>query len=235
MGISVAMAVYNGEKYIKEQILSILKQLNCSDEIVISYDKSTDNTYRIISDLAVRDSRIKIFRGPSHGAIKNFENALLHCTNDYIFLSDQDDIWLDNKVSRVLSVFKNKHVDVVLHDCCVVNDKEDTIHPSFFKFRHCTPGFLFNLLHNSYIGCCMALKRDFLHQVLPFPEQIPMHDQWIGLIGEKKGKVAFIKSPLIKYRRHSNNASKLRHLTFKDMLRHRLNLICALFRHKKLS
>lgn len=63
MGISVAMAVYNGEKYIEEQILSILKQLKCNDELVISYDKSTDGTYRIISDLAVRDSRIKIFRG----------------------------------------------------------------------------------------------------------------------------------------------------------------------------
>lgn len=232
MGISVAMAVYNGEKYIQEQILSILKQLNCSDEIVISYDKSTDNTYRIISDLAVRDCRIKIFRGPSRGAIKNFENALKHCKNDYIFLCDQDDIWLENKVSHVLGAFKNTQADVVLHDCCVINDNEATIHPSFFKLRHCTPGFLFNIMHNSYIGCCMALRREFLHNVLPFPEKIPMHDQWIGLMGEKKGKVAFLKTPLIKYRRHSSNASSLHHSRLVDMIKLRFNLISALLKCK---
>ena len=226
------MAVYNGEKYIQEQILSILKQLSCSDEIVISYDKSTDNTYRIISDLAVRDCRIKIFRGPSKGAIKNFENALQHCKNDYIFLSDQDDIWLENKVSRVLSAFKHKHADVVLHDCCVIDDNEATIHPSFFKFRHCTRGFLFNLMHNSYIGCCMALRREFLPQVLPFPEKIPMHDQWIGLMGEKNGTVTFVHSPLIKYRRHSSNASSLRHSKLSDMIKLRLNLISAIIKRK---
>ena len=114
MSISVAMAVFNGEKYIKEQILSILKQLNKYDELVISYDKSSDNTYRIISELAIRDNRIKIFSGSSCGIIKNFENALRHCKNDYIFLSDQDDIWLDNKVSYVINELKKSDASVIL-------------------------------------------------------------------------------------------------------------------------
>lgn len=228
MGISVAMAVYNGEKYIKEQILSILKQLNCNDELVISYDKSTDDTYRIISDLAVRDNRIKIFSGPSLGIIKNFENALRQCKNDYIFLSDQDDIWLDGKIHNVIKTFKSTRTDVILHDCMVIDEKNKVIAPSFFKLRHCRRGFLLNVIKNSYIGCCMAVKRDFLMKVLPFPENIPMHDQWIGLIAEKKGSVAFLNKQLIKYRRHSNNASKLHHAKFSDMIKFRVNLISAL-------
>lgn len=226
------MAVYNGEKYIAEQILSVLKQLNCNDELVISYDKSTDNTYRIISDFAVRDKRIKIYSGPSCGIIKNFENALHHCQNDYIFLCDQDDIWLDGKIHTIIKAFKTTHADVILHDCTVINENNDVLFPSFFKFRHCRRGFLSNLLHNSYIGCCMALKRDFLHKTLPFPEKIPMHDQWIGLMAEKSGSVAFVDTPLIKYRRHRNNVSKLKHAKFADMIKYRLNLIGALLKQR---
>lgn len=228
MSISVAMAVFNGEKYIKEQILSILKQLNKYDELVISYDKSSDNTYRIISELAIRDNRIKIFSGSSCGIIKNFENALRHCKNDYIFLSDQDDIWLDNKVSYVINEFKKSDASVILHDCIVVNEKNETLYPSFFKFRHCRPGFLFNFLHNSYIGCCMALKREFLTNVLPFPQNIPMHDQWIGLLAEKKQSVSFLNVPLIKYRRHAENASRLHNFNFIQMIKYRVNLFKAL-------
>lgn len=233
MGISVAMAVYNGEKYIKEQILSILKQLHCSDELVISYDKSTDDTYRIISDLAVRNNRIKIFSGPSLGIIKNFENALRHCKNDYIFLSDQDDIWLDDKICSVIKTFKSTSADVILHDCMVIDEKKKIISSSFFKLRHCRRGFLLNVIRNSYIGCCMAVKRDFLMKVLPFPENIPMHDQWIGLVAEKKGSVAFLDKQLIKYRRHSNNASNLHHAKLSEMIMFRVNLISALFNRYK--
>lgn len=228
MGISVAMAVYNGEKYIEEQILSILKQLKCNDELVISYDKSTDGTYRIISDLAVRDSRIKIFSGPSLGVVKNFENALRNCKNDYIFLSDQDDIWLDGKIHNVIKTFKSTHADLILHDCIVIDEKNKVIHSSFFKWRHCRRGFLHNVIKNSYIGCCMAVKRDFLTKVLPFPENIPMHDQWMGLIAEKKGSVAFLNTPLIKYRRHSDNVSSLHHSMLSHMVKFRANLISAL-------
>lgn len=232
MGISVAMAVYNGEKYIREQILSILKQLKCNDELVISYDKSSDNTYRIISDLAVRDNRIKIFSGPSCGIVKNFENALRHCKNDYIFLSDQDDIWLDDKIIKVVKAFKSSSANVILHDCFLINEKNEIINQSFFKLRGCRQGFLFNILRNSYMGCCMAIKRDFLINVLPFPKKIPMHDQWIGLIAEKKGCAYFLDSPLIKYRRHSNNASKLSHSKLREMIKFRFNLIFSLIKYK---
>ena len=130
--ISVAMATYNGEKYIKEQLESILRQLNVNDEVVISDDGSTDNTIKIVNDF--KDSRIKIICGPKKGIIKNFENAIKNCTGKYIFLSDQDDIWLDNKVNEVLNCFKSD-ITCVLHDAKIVDTNLNAIDDSFFKFR----------------------------------------------------------------------------------------------------
>ena len=103
MTVSVALAAYNGEKYIKEQLSSILEQLSEDDEIVVSLDPSTDGTKEAI--LSLNDSRIKIVDGEGKGLIKNFENAIKNCKNDLIFLCDQDDIWLPDKVERVKREF----------------------------------------------------------------------------------------------------------------------------------
>ena len=100
--ISVCIATYNGEKYIKEQLDSILPQLKKLDEIIISDDKSKDKTLKIIKTL--NDSRIKIFTNPKKGLISNFENAITKSSGDYIFLSDQDDIWHENKIQFYLTV-----------------------------------------------------------------------------------------------------------------------------------
>lgn len=232
MGISVAMAVFNGEKYIEQQINSILKQLDKNDEIVISCDQCFDNTYDIISKFSACDNRIKIINGPGNGVIKNFENALLNCKNEYIFLCDQDDVWLDDKVSIVVNTFKSTTADVIIHDCIVINEEDEIVYSSFFDMRHCKPGFLYNIIHNSYIGCCMAVRREFLinNNILPFPKNIPMHDQWIGLVAEKIGNVEFINTPLLKYRRHSSNVSNLNHSSLVKMIKFRLNLIVELLK-----
>lgn len=103
--ISVAMASFNGEKYIKKQILSILDNLNEDDELVISDDGSTDCTLQIIKEF--QDSRIKLIKGNHEGINKNFENAIVHCMGDYIFLSDQDDEWYPSKVSTVMKYFND--------------------------------------------------------------------------------------------------------------------------------
>ena len=101
--VSVAMASYNGEKYIKEQLESILKQLKDTDEVIISLDPSTDATEQVIASL--KDKRIQVISGPGKGVKKNFENAIIHCKNDIIFLSDQDDIWLDGKQNADSNIF----------------------------------------------------------------------------------------------------------------------------------
>ena len=231
--ISVAMAVYNGEKYIKEQICSILAQLSKDDELVISYDDSCDNTLNIINGLRGNDSRIKLVNGLSKGLIKNFENAIVNCSNEYIFLSDQDDVWCENKVSEVMSMFEKSDVDLVLHDAKIVDENLNVLFPSFFGRRNSKKGLFNNVIKNSYIGCCMAFKASLKNKILPFPEKIPMHDQWIGLIAEKYGKVEFLNKTLLLYRRHDETITKGKRADVINMLKWRARILNELFKRSK--
>lgn len=202
--ISVCIATYNGEKYILEQVNSILCQLGNEDEIIVSDDGSKDKTIGILK--SIHDRRIRVIQNKGkHGVVPNFENALKHSTGDYIFFSDQDDLWAANKVERCLSVLKN--VDLVIHNSKVVY--EDGSHPDtdFFNFRDSGSGYWKNLLKNSFVGSCMAFRKEVKDYVLPFPKHILWHDMWIGLMVEKHGKTKFIDDQLLYYRRHGENAS----------------------------
>lgn len=202
--VSVCIPTYNGEKYIKEQLDSILSQLGENDEVIISDDSSSDSTLHIIKSF--RDDRIKIYpNNHFKSPIFNLENALEKASGDYIFLSDQDDIWLDQKVYKCLDLLKTS--DCVLSDAIVVDSNKNTLYESFFKKNKSKPGFLRNIIKNSYIGCCMCFNKKILKMILPFPKNLPMHDIWIGLISEKMGKVVFFEEPMIFYRRHGENAS----------------------------
>ncbi len=222
--ISVAMATYNGEKYIKEQIDSILNNLSEEDELVISDDGSVDKTLEIIQ--SYQDNRIKLMNGPKKGVKQNFANALSKCRGKYIFLSDQDDIWEKNKVKKVLEVFENSDCSLVIHDCTVIDNQYKVLHDSFFKIRNSKKGIIKNIWKNSYIGCCMCFEKNLIDSVLPIPNRIEMHDQWIGILAEKKGNGSiFIFDKLIQYRRHENNVSKMKHHSIFVMLKNRWNFI----------
>lgn len=201
---SVAMAVYKGEKYISQQLESILSQLDVNDEIVVSDDLPGGETEKIVRDFMQSDKRIKYIEGPKKGLIRNFEYAIKNTTGDYIFLADQDDVWLPDKVEKVKHELENG-ADLVLHNAMVTDGNLRIRDTSFFMSHSTKTGFLNNIIKNSYMGCCMAFKREMLEFILPFPKRLPMHDQWIGLIAEKKGKVKLIEKPLILYRRHENN------------------------------
>lgn len=201
--ISVCMATYNGEKYVAEQINSILLQLSENDELIVSDDGSCDGTIKIIQ--RINDGRIKIYNNKNHGLIHNFENALKHALGDYIFLCDQDDVWKENKVCEMI-LHLNKY-DLVVSDCMVVDKDLNVIFTSFFKQESSCKGLMKNLYKNSYLGCCMAFRRKVLEYVLPFPKHIAMHDIWIGLMVELHGTSYFLENPLMLYRRHGNNAS----------------------------
>lgn len=230
--ISIAMATYNGEKYIENQLKSILSQLKNYDEVIISDDGSTDNTIHIIEEL--NDQRIKIIDGPKKGIIKNFENAIVNCKNDYIFLSDQDDYWMPNKVERVLKEFKEKKALLVMHDCVIKNvDTGKIISDSFFKLRNCKTGIARNVIKDSYIGCCMAFSKKLIPSIVPIPTNIAMHDQWIGLIGDFYKKNYFIDDKLIEYRRHEGNASDcFHHSQIGKMIKNRFCLIIELIKRR---
>lgn len=204
--ISVCMATYNGEIFIKEQIESILHQLEPNDEIIISDDGSSDGTLQIVNSF--NDCRIKVFNHEKRTCYTaNYENALSHSTGDIIFLADQDDIWLDNKVKLVLRYLET--CDFVMSNAMVVNERKDVIIKSrndYFKVKN---GFFRNIVKTRYLGCCMAFKREILDFCLPFPENktLCVHDAWLALASEMYFKTRVIDEPLILYRRYGNNAS----------------------------
>ena len=222
--ISVAMATYNGQKYIREQLCSIIPQLRAGDEIIISDDGSTDDTLALVEKFNC--DKIRIVQGPQKGVKQNFANAISECKGNIIFLVDQDDIWKMNKVDRVLRTFEKEKCQCVIHDCEVFDsDSGKTIYPSFFEWRGSRAGKLKNIWKNSYIGCCMAFTADMKQYILPIPDDIEMHDQWIGLMCEKHGKSVFLPEILLSYRRHDENQTEMKRYNMNKMLRNRAIII----------
>lgn len=234
--ISVCMATYNGERFIREQLESIFSQLNPDDEVIVSDDGSTDATLEIVERFS--DSRIRVLTGGKRlGPIYNSERALASARGEYIFLSDQDDVWLADKVSECLRGLRD--ADLVLHDAYFYEQLLDgswARGKTIFELRPPRHGALQNWFRNGFTGCCMAFRRSLLSRALPFPEKLPMHDQWLGLVAEKTGTVRFIRKPLADYRRHSANATDLLNGTgarLSKRLRWRFDLLRILFRSLK--
>jgi len=227
--LSVCMATFNGEKYIARQLQSILCQLNAEDEVIISDDTSNDSTLKIIKNIG--DKRVvllenNMFRNPTF----NFENALKHSTGDIIFLSDQDDEWKPNKVEITIELLKK--YDMVVCDCELIDHDGNIIMDSFYKVNNSGKGLLKNFYKNTYLGCCMAFNRKLLNKALPFPEKIPMHDIWLGMIASIFGDTCFTHHNLMYYRRHGNNSSTASGRSNNNLLnkiKFRYNLIVSLF------
>ncbi len=225
--ISVCMTTYNGERYVAEQVHSILAS-PLVGELLVSDDGSTDRTLEVLR--GIDDSRLRLLEGPRRGPVRNFESVLGLARGEYIFLSDQDDVWLPNRVETILEAMGD--ADLVVSNCRVVDEALRELHPSFFDLRNSGPGICRNLLRNSYLGCCMAFRRELLRHALPFPTRVPMHDWWLGLVAEAQGRVVFLSEPLTLYRRHASNASSTSQgskATRLTQLGWRIRLTCALF------
>ena len=225
--ISICMATFNGEKYIRQQIDSILNQLCATDEIVISDDASFDNTLDILN--SYNDPRIKIYKNEQKlGVIRNFENALAKASNDYIFLADQDDIWEHNKIAECLTCLKTN--SLVVTDCSFIDGNGRILISTYLNGRTPPKYFFSILLKNYYIGSCMAFRKEVLGLALPFPANIPMHDWWIALVTSLHLKIGFIDQPLVRHRVHQHNASStgnnsLYSFTAKIMMRLKLTVL----------
>lgn len=213
--ISVCMATYNGERYIKRQIDSILYQLGEDDELIISDDGSTDRTLEIIKKY--NDSRIKIYEHIKKAelskvkklrnfyyATSNFENALIHSRGEYIFLADQDDIWESEKVKIMVEELKSNNFDLVMCNYSIIDNDEQLVETKFYEVSPISKYRLMNILKSKYLGCCMAFSRNLLNKALPFPRKLLAHDYWIGCLSSN---FSFIDIPLHKYRRHTWNVS----------------------------
>ena len=221
------MAVFNGEKYLTEQVSSILTQLGPTDELIISDSGSTDSSISILQDFL--DPRIKLFKSPhldycveKFGEFSvimkiksNFINALSHASGNLIFLADQDDIWLPGKVSKMKKLLDTH--ELVVHSCSIIDSNDKVLLESTYaKFSRPTTSFISVLYHNPFQGCCMAFRASLLPILLDtgiMNKALLSHDHIIGYAAiikavKKKGRgVYFEPTPLILYRRHSNNAS----------------------------
>ena len=189
--------------FFAEQMASILPQLNEHDELLVSDDSPEGCTAVKKAVGAFDDPRIRYIEGPGLGVIKNVEFLLGEARGEILVLSDQDDVWLPGKLARVREHLPLGEPAVLLHDAKMTDAKLCVTEESLFAQRGVGRGVLRNLMKNGYTGCCMAMTKELLPYILPFPEGIPMHDQWIGLQGERRARVILLREALILHRRHA--------------------------------
>ncbi len=212
--IDILMATYNGERYIPEQINSILGQTHQNFRLIISDDGSTDATMEILTQYAKQDTRIILYRQKENlGYVKNFEFLLTKVKSKYYMLSDQDDVWLPQKVEKSLETLKREKVDLVYGDLEVVDENLNTIYPSFNDYMRLTRkiekchDYKVQYLYNTVTGCTLLSKKKFLDYILPIPtvSKYMLHDYWIALMVSIYGKTYCMKETYIRYRQHGNN------------------------------
>jgi glycosyltransferase involved in cell wall biosynthesis len=217
--ISVGLCTYNSEKYLPEQLETIIHQTHRVDEIVVIDDASTDQTIGILNDYAKRyPDLFRIVRNEKNrGARKNFERALAETKGEIIFLSDHDDCWLPEKVETVVAYFKTHPQDKVVFTNAVFMDENSAKLPATLwdvvgftaevrAHAQTKDDLLRYLLKHGRIvtGATLALKKESLGQILPFHLMHKIwHDAWIALVAANAKMLGYIEEPLIRYRVHS--------------------------------
>lgn len=219
------MATYNGSKYLEPQLRSILDQLGPEDELIVVDDASRDDTIRVINEQS--DSRTRISANPQNlGVVRTFEKALSMSRGEIVFLADQDDVWYPHKVSSFLKCFDaHPEATLILSDARIVDGEGNPIKESWASNKNFTPSVAANLWRNRYVGCAMAFRSEMLQDCLPFPDDIPMHDMWIGCINQLCGSVILIEEPLMDYRKHGANVTTGKHAAISQMLTWRWKLV----------
>ena len=240
MKVSVAMAVYNGEKYILKQLSSILSQTLSVDEVIISDDASTDNTANIVRQFILDnslDGKWKLISNTEKGVKGNFYNAIKSTSGDIVFLCDQDDIWYPEKVEKTVQVFENNADIKCINSSFVYIDGEDNIIPTEFSGNTANNNLILHsipenkaekinlpLVINKNIspGMTMAVKREVIDLWLKFTEKKQLHDWEINCLSATVDGLYFYNTPLTYYRIHNNQTVSIGNIkkrTIKDILK----------------
>jgi glycosyltransferase involved in cell wall biosynthesis len=219
--VLVLMASFNGSKYIQEQIESIQNQTRDDWKLIIRDDGSTDNSLLIINEIIAQDKRIFLLEdayGSTGSAVLNFCHLLEYAQalkSNYIFLSDQDDVWLPNKLESFISTAKEKCMDnltplLVHSDLEVVNDKLELISPSFVESVGLKANEIMHIsaltFQNSVTGCACMINGVLLDRIAPVPKNILMHDWWAALVASLSGTIVYIPYASVRYRQHEHNS-----------------------------
>jgi glycosyltransferase involved in cell wall biosynthesis len=231
MRISVALCTYNGSRFVREQLASVLSQTRVPDELVVCDDCSEDDTVdMVLETLEARGIPFTIKRNPARlGPTKNFEQAISLCTGDVIALCDQDDVWMPGKLAKLEQVFlENPDVSYVFSDAMVVDEALRLLGYTLWEAigfgareqKKFEKGAQLEVLlrHNVVTGATLAFHSELREAVLPIPPEW-VHDAWIALIAASYGKKGIaIRTPLILYRQHESQAIGGRKLTIRDRL-----------------
>lgn len=205
MNVSVIMCTYNGALYVQEQLNSILGQTYPIAEILVFDDASTDNTTQIVTEIAAKNGVIKLTVNEKNiGFNKNFEQALKAASGNVIAIADQDDIWVDTKIEKMLKAWKEE-CPVIYCDSILFSDTPPAnpkSHAHFRRFEGTDARKIF--LFNTISGHAMLVKKDFLPLVLPFTEGV-MYDWWMAVTAAYNGGVQYYPEVLVLQRLHENN------------------------------
>lgn len=235
--VDILMATYNGEKYLANQIDSILSQSHSHIHLKIRDDGSKDSTILILTDYAKKyPGLIEIL--PSHqniGVKGNFSCLMAASQADYVMFSDQDDVWLQTKVhdtlKRMKEVEKNKKIPVLIHTDLIVTDENLTVlNRSFWNYAHLSPLRQCSLnrlfVQNTITGCTIMANRALINLAMPIPPEAIMHDWWLGLVAAAFGSVDPLNRATMNYRQHANNVlgakKRVSFFTFLNNARKRL-------------
>src|SRR5690606_4962133 len=209
--ISIALCTYNGEKFLSEQLDSIVKQTYQNIEVIAVDDCSSDNTLLILQEYASKYPFIKVFRNSENkGYSKNFEHAISLCQGEYISISDQDDIWVANKLELLLAKIKTND-DLLVHSISSkIDENEKSLHQTTFDKRSSDydsgdPRIL--TLFNIFLGHSMLFKRDLAQIAFPIPPH-STYDAWLGFVATNQKRVCVLEEVTTFFRQHNNNTSK---------------------------
>ena len=212
--ISIAMATYNGECYVREQLDSILVQTIGDWELIVCDDGSTDNTLSILRAYAKNDSRIKIYQNERNlGFKRNFEKAIDLCQGDYIALCDQDDIWYPNHLEVLYNQIGNHSLSIGNSDIVNINNTYLNKRMSDTDGIHFIPEDTKLLLYreffyaNPFQGASMLLKKDFALRCIPIPNEVHYHDTWISICACFADGLIYTYTPITRYRQHGKNVT----------------------------
>jgi glycosyltransferase involved in cell wall biosynthesis len=217
--VEILLSVFNGERYLQEQLDSIVMQSYKSWRLVVRDDASDDSSYSILQKFKSKfPDKVKIIDELNRvniGPAKSYERLINSADSQYIMFCDQDDVWISNKIEKMLFQMKKLENEnsfdmpfIVYSDMKVCAENLSVISDSFFSHNKLNPvnnGLKNILFQNNIPGCSMMINFALKKMAIPFPQDIIMHDWWLNLCVNINGKAKFIPEPLLLYRQHSNN------------------------------
>jgi glycosyltransferase involved in cell wall biosynthesis len=223
--VQVLLACYQGERYLRDQLDSLLNQSYNDFTILARDDGSTDQTLSILEDYARRfPNKLEIIRISGRlGVIGNFNALLEASTADYIFFADQDDVWEPSKILVSLNAMQETGLPLLLHtDLKIVDRDLHQLHDSFWSYSQFDPdkGNALNrlLVQNVVTGCTMGINKELKDLATPIPKEAIMHDWWLALVAACVGKVIALPEKTIMYRQHEDNVLGANRVSWKSGL-----------------